>query len=281
MTKVTHTHRGHCQLCARVIAIDTQTGRIAKHGYKVAQHGMFVGICPGSDVLSLHVERSMADRYIADARRRAADALAFAVRLREGKAKPAQAWNGEYKRVLKPTRGWPDRTVEEKVIIPFADASPDYQRRAVAEFVEAVERDARVAHDYANDLEDWASRITGKVDAYRVEDLEPREWKVGDTVRIGGKGKDGFDAVIEAIENRPYRSFGFSRGSSTTMAAHARLTRPARPEKRGRPDKLDPQGRIITEGRPEKILWEPLRNIKRPSDAISPLAEQLKKAGKL
>lgn len=49
MAKTTHTHTGTCQACGAVQAVDNQTQRIAKHGYKVAGFGMFVGTCSGSD----------------------------------------------------------------------------------------------------------------------------------------------------------------------------------------------------------------------------------------
>lgn len=271
--KVTHTHRGHCQLCARIQAIDPGTGRIAKHGYTVAEHGYFVGTCPGSDLPSLHVERKTADEYIARARRHHADGLALIERLRAGKTRPTQAWNGKYE--MRPAPNRPGRTREVKVMIPFADASPQHQQEAIDDFIRATERDAEHQRKYADNLTRWADEITGKVDAYRVEDLEPKEWKVGDEVRIGGKSRDGFDAVIEAIEDRPYKTRGWRVGGGTVMAAHARLTRPARAEKRGKPDGfLYPEGRVITEGRPAKVIWEPLRNIKRP---LPPLAERLKK----
>jgi hypothetical protein len=83
---------------------------------------------------------------------------------------------------------------------------------------------------------------------------------------------DGFTAVIEAIENRPYRSSGFSRGTTVTSVAHARVTRPERTAKVSR------EGYTIHDARPARELWEPLRNLKRPA---SKLAAELKKAGKL
>ena len=55
--KNTHTHRGHCQLCGRVQAIDSASGITAKHGYTV-EFGYFSGTCPGSDKPNLKAEFS-------------------------------------------------------------------------------------------------------------------------------------------------------------------------------------------------------------------------------
>jgi hypothetical protein len=46
MTKTTHTHRGTCQACGSVQAVDNVTGLVAKHGYQVI--GYFSGICQGA-----------------------------------------------------------------------------------------------------------------------------------------------------------------------------------------------------------------------------------------
>src|SRR5579871_3871138 len=42
-----HTHRGHCQLCDRLQAINNKTSVIAKHGY-TKRWSYFVGTCLGS-----------------------------------------------------------------------------------------------------------------------------------------------------------------------------------------------------------------------------------------
>lgn len=43
-----HTHKGHCQLCDRLQAVNNKTGLLAKHGY-TKQWSYFSGTCPGSD----------------------------------------------------------------------------------------------------------------------------------------------------------------------------------------------------------------------------------------
>lgn len=51
MAKTTHTGRGTCQVCGRIQAIDAGTMITAKHGYKVAGFGYFMGVCPGARYL--------------------------------------------------------------------------------------------------------------------------------------------------------------------------------------------------------------------------------------
>ena len=61
--KTTHTHRGHCQACGRVQAVDTANNLLAKHGYTV-DFGYFDGICKGSDRKPLEVDKSFSEAPI-------------------------------------------------------------------------------------------------------------------------------------------------------------------------------------------------------------------------
>lgn len=269
----THTHRGHCQVCASIQAIDPKTGRIAKHGYNV-RYGSFNGVCFGSGYLSMHVERKLSDLQAEAARERAVKLRDLMMNYAKGESHPERVWNGKYVKVPSPTKGWPDRKVDEQVIVAWDDATPEFQAKGLQREIFVLDTRAKNEDDYAKFIQFWADRITGKVDAYSVDTLEPT-MKVGDVVRVGGP-KTGFDATIEAIENRPYRSVGFRRGTSTVMAPHALVTRPARPEKRAKPSKDYPEGFVITEGRPAKQYWEAMRHLKAPP---SQLVKELQEAG--
>ena len=61
--KTTHTHRGHCQACGRVQAVDTANNLLAKHGYTV-DFGYFDGVCTGSDRQPLEVDKSFSEATI-------------------------------------------------------------------------------------------------------------------------------------------------------------------------------------------------------------------------
>jgi hypothetical protein len=264
----THTHRGHCQVCLRIQAIDTATGRVAVHGYRV-KHGFFSGRCPGSESLSLHVERTITDGCIAHYQADAKDHAIKAQEYKDGKRLPEQVRIGE-RRIPDPNnRG---RVHYEDIIVPYAEAAELYQLNAVRVAIYKHESAATEALRMKNMMQEWAARVfDNKTPAYRVEDLEVRDWKVGDTVRIGGK--KGFTATIEAIEDKPYKTRGFGRGSETIMCPHARITQPGLPEIR-----TARTGIITREARPAKQYWEPLRHIKRPKSA---LIESLKKANLL
>jgi hypothetical protein len=272
--KQIHTHRAHCQLCTIVQAIDVATGIIAKHGYTV-DHGYFSGTCPGSDLQNLHVDRTHADASIKRARADAEETDELVAKLRSGSIHPAKAWSGQYHQVPAPRRGNPDATRSERTMVPFGEADELHQRMAISGAIAEQERHARICRKHADELEAWADKITGKVDPYQVTDLEPRDWEVGDEVRIGGKGRDGWDAVIEAIEARDYSTHGFRGGRGTVKCKHAKLTRPAVPERRAS-EKAG--GYVIREARPQKVVWVALRDIKRPPNT---LATELRKAGKL
>lgn len=279
--KQIHTHRGHCQLCAAVQAIDTQTGLIAEHGYTV-KGGYFSGSCPGSRVMNLHVDRKTADDHIARAREEMGVARATADRFEAHIGHPKFSWNGEHRMVRDVFKLWEMTThdgasycplAKEKVLVKWAEASTEYQEISRHREINRLRERAIACERYANTLEAWANRITGKVDPYEVRDLEPREHAVGDTVTIGGK--TGWTAVIEAIEDQKYTTFGFRRGRGTVMCKHARLTRPAITEKRVS-EKAG--GYVSREARLAKVFWVALRDIKRPPN---PLAEELRKEGLL
>ena len=61
--KTTHTHRGHCQACGKVQAVDTTNNLLAKHGYTV-DFGYFDGVCTGSDRQPLEVDKSFTEATI-------------------------------------------------------------------------------------------------------------------------------------------------------------------------------------------------------------------------
>lgn len=282
--KVTHTHRGHCQFCLCVHAIDVETGRLAIHGYTV-KGGRFLGNCPGSRHLSLHVERTHTDGIIAAYRQDEAGYKALADGYEAGTATPEQAWKGKpwadgkywegvYHHEPRPTPRNPKNVERVRTMIDWKDANDVEKARQLKESIERARRDQDNAKYHADLMQRYAAEIfDGKVPAYPNEAFDAGEWQVGDTVRVGGV-KCGFDAVIEAIENKEYRTSGWCRASNVTNIPHAKVTEPAIPEKRAKGGRRH----VIREARPARERWEPLRNIKRPPLA---LVEKLKKDGLL
>lgn len=284
MTTKIHTHRGHCQLCASIQAISVTTGRIAEHGYTRAG-GYFSGSCPGSLLMNLHVSRDEADSRIKTARVEARLRRSTALRYQNRTDHPEEVWNGAYKLVRdfgKERRGdgltregarWCPLKSEE-VFVPWADATPEFQEKGRIYAINSLLQRAEACESYANTLEKWADKIMGKVDPYLVSDLEPRDWEVGDVVRIGGK--KGYDATVEAVEMKPYSTFGWRKGRNEIDVKHVRVTKPAITEKRVS-EKAG--GYVIREAQPAKTRWVAMRDIKdrKPNE----LVEELKKDGLL
>lgn len=61
--KTTHTHKGHCQVCGNLHAVDNSHNGLAKHGYDVSW-GFFNGVCGGAENLPIQLDRTLADRTI-------------------------------------------------------------------------------------------------------------------------------------------------------------------------------------------------------------------------
>ena len=61
--KTTHTHKGHCQVCGNLHAVDNSHNGLAKHGYDVSW-GFFNGVCSGADNLPIQLDKTLADRTI-------------------------------------------------------------------------------------------------------------------------------------------------------------------------------------------------------------------------
>lgn len=286
----THTHRGHCQYCLRLIAIDVETGNLAKHGYTV-DGGMFQGQCPGSEVASLHVDRTHTDRVIVMYQEKAARLTKYADDLEAGRAFPIMVaagrpsyesaktdedivryWRFE-ERTVKVTKINPrtghKREVEtqETVKVLWADANAVQKRRGLICELREKRNGAETAATFAKDMTRWAAEVFG-TEAYRADDLD--SWaKVGDMVRAGGE-KNGFDAKVEAVDVIDYKTFGFRRGGSTVKAPHVQITRPAIP------DTYTKTGKVKKAGRPVHTYWEAMRNVK---PAEGSLMARLKAAG--
>lgn len=73
-----HTHKGTCQICGRIHAVNNKTGLIAKHGYTV-ENGWFEGDCSGSGLKPLEVYRADTDDMIASLRSMARERRALTI----------------------------------------------------------------------------------------------------------------------------------------------------------------------------------------------------------
>lgn len=275
--KDTHTHRGHCQYCLRVIAIDVTTGQLAKHGYTV-RGGMFQGQCPGSEVLSLHVDRSHTNSVIKMYEAKALRHTENADALEAGKIHPnmvhvGTCYYGERCTDDELVKGWRfvyetvkakhkhprtgemiERDEQRTVSVPWSQGNELQQRRERMMHVREQRFEAESAASFAKTMTKWAADIhDASVPAYLVDDLE--NWaKVGDMVHAGGK-KNGFDAKVEAAEMQDYTTHGYRQGRSTIKAPHVQITRPAIA------DTFHKNGSVKKKGRAAHTYWEAVRNV--------------------
>jgi len=157
---MTHTHKGTCQLCGRIQAVNNKTGEIAKHGYTV-DYGFFSGTCRGSGYLPLQQDRAELDSQIKSWEEFTANQLALTVA--DIKSVPV------LKRLM---------TAEEFVLVPK-------HQRYFATFAEAAEYYLHNIHaraqgliNHVADMKKMADKVFG-ADLYSVQEevKEVREFQ--------------------------------------------------------------------------------------------------------
>ena len=203
-----HTHRGTCQACGRIQAVNTAHGRIAKHGYTV-DWGYFHGICQGSDAHPLEVDKTMTEAIINVLReneaprydKRAAD-------LRSGAVEP-KWYKGAYK-----------AGKYEEIVVPREELLSWEQDQILRGAIWNAERSAKAARQHADMLE-------GLIKARHAMPLIPvvnerKQLAVGSRVQIGGqKG-----VVCEVVEINDKVCSGCGPYLNGQTLPHAFLKRP-------------------------------------------------------
>lgn len=148
--QVKSTHRGHCQICGRLQAVQAPKGVLAKHGYTVKGWGYFMGTCQGSDRLPLQQERTLTDSTCANVTKHAERMEQRVVDLKAGTVTPATC-HGAY-----------DPKTRDYVKVPWADATEYQRREAVEREVWSAESEARHARSYVRDMQKLASEVHGQ-----------------------------------------------------------------------------------------------------------------------
>lgn len=138
--------RGHCQYCGREQAV--KNGTMAHHGYTV-EHGYFNGPCTGHNYQPIEKVRNDADTLIIGVRREAGDMDARIAALNLGTVKPETIKLGVS------MRGKPDTK-------PFSEGTPYEQQREINRVVFLLERRAKQARDFADQLEVIVNTFHGK-----------------------------------------------------------------------------------------------------------------------
>jgi len=142
--------RGHCQCCGRIQAVIAGSGLMSKHGYKVSEHGWFVGVCSGQNHRPLQVDRAHADATVAWVRKEIETML---------KPKLADLVSG--KQHPEYCKGSYNVRAREYDKVPWADASTwqrDDARRAA---IFGLEQRIKAGESFANDLEKLSDQVHG------------------------------------------------------------------------------------------------------------------------
>lgn len=183
MPKQQHTHRGHCQVCGRIQAASyfnmvPPINHLAKHGYKVAQFGYFIGTCAGSDHKPLEQCRELTDDTIAALNRWATNQELIAQSFREGNTHPDQV--DTLHRRKNPTTG-----KRESVMIPWGEATEYQQRNEVQRRVLFHETEARRGRAHAQMLFKLAGERYGQSLIPVQPDAGPTPIEAGQTFLMG------------------------------------------------------------------------------------------------
>jgi hypothetical protein len=152
--KTTHTHRGTCQACGSVQAVDNVTSLIAKHGYKV-EYGSFHFVCHAAGYHPAEQDVTYTRQTIRDCLRQAEWNDEQIPKLRSGAVVPEtfERWNKD-KIVTKRRRG--GGTYETKGgydTLPIARATPDERRARIEGQIRHHEANRDGLRDHAKFLE--------------------------------------------------------------------------------------------------------------------------------
>jgi hypothetical protein len=152
MTKTTHTHRGTCQACGSVQAVDNVSGLLAKHGYQVI--GYFSGTCQGSDRKPAEHDVAYTRTVIAFCTETAASHDAAVACLKDGSSVPKtfERWNPTKKVVHTPKHGAPYTVTGGNDKLPIAQATPAERTKAIALAIHNEELQASGLRSHADGL---------------------------------------------------------------------------------------------------------------------------------
>lgn len=171
-TKSTHTHKGNCQACGRLQAVDNVTGHVAKHGYNV-EHGYFQGTCPGSGEQPLQIERTLTDWIINSMREQAIEAKKLLKKLESGKAHPATVQ--KFEDTGRRTMVKDEKTgIWDVVMIPWAEANEHARKASIEKATWETESKIRFCERHAKDMTELAARIHGTALPLAIQEKAPK-----------------------------------------------------------------------------------------------------------
>ncbi len=181
MTKTTHTHRGTCQACGSVQAVDNVSGLLAKHGYTV-NWGYFNGTCQGSGRKPAEHDVTLTHTVIAFCTETAASHDDSIAALKDGTTVPSTflRWNPT-KKVEHKSRGGGTYTVTGcNDELPIARATAEERAKAIALAIHEHEMHASGLRSHADGLTRYVLvrlgqplYVAAELDAPKVKEAAP------------------------------------------------------------------------------------------------------------
>lgn len=150
--KTTHTHRGTCQACGKVQAVDNTSKLIAKHGYKVA-YGAFQFVCNAADMKPAEFDTTYTHTTIVSCLESAVHHDSCVPPLKGGEVVPAtfERWNG--KKVVKTRTKWGMReSFGGYDTLPIEQATADERKSRIAGQIRYHELQAEGLRDHVQFL---------------------------------------------------------------------------------------------------------------------------------
>jgi hypothetical protein len=169
-----HTHRGHCQHCGRIQAVDNITQFLAKHGY-IKEMGFFEGVCKGSGLRPLELERTQTDSFIIQWNEWAKTKDSTAQDYEDGKLVPLYCKTGE-------------QMVDSRfkdILTEWDKAHPAHQQRHLSSLISELRTTAKSFRKHAESMGKLADQIH-KQPLMVVEPAKKIVLEKGDLVRAYG-----------------------------------------------------------------------------------------------
>lgn len=152
--KTTHTHRGTCQTCGRVHAVDNTTRLVAKHGYTV-DFGYFNGVCRGGrSEKPAEFDVSLTHKMIIECTESAKDEdkAAFDLRMSVVIPETFERWNKDLRITKRSRWGKEYQTNGAYETLPIVQATTEELERTVETHIFKHERNAKGLRDHAKML---------------------------------------------------------------------------------------------------------------------------------
>jgi hypothetical protein len=181
MTKTTHTHRGTCQACGHVQAVDNVSGLVAKHGYTVTW-GYFNGTCQGSGKRPAEHDVSHTRVVIKFCTDTAALHDAAVACLKDGSSVPNTFNRYNPAKIVKTrsARGQVYTTTGGDDVLPIAQATPAERAKAIALAIHDEEMHASGLRSHADMLTRFVLvrlgqplYVAAELDAPKVKEAAP------------------------------------------------------------------------------------------------------------